>query len=131
MSGKSILSVLSVLLLALFISVPFASAGVERQAIQFHTNNPNAVPGKVLSPGSYQLRFLQLQEHEDVLITTKNGQHPVGFFLVTPVRRNHTTRKVKIMTKEGTGGNPARLTRFFYPGTRVGYALAYPARNVG
>jgi hypothetical protein len=82
-------------------------------------NGPVAVPGVVLQPGKYDLRFADL-EHDSVSITTANGRS-LGFFQVIPVSRHHHLGRPAVRLSEAHKQAPPEIRSFFYPGQRTGY----------
>jgi hypothetical protein len=76
--------------LALFgaVLVPNASANSgNEEMILTIKKAPVELPGHVLVPGKYDLKFTNL-EHNEVVVRTADGSQPVGFFMVIPVTRN-------------------------------------------
>lgn len=125
MRQKLFAMLFSVVLLGLMI-VPNARADSGNQAINFTVKRGDLeVPGRVLTPGRYDMRFLTM-EHDVVLITKANGTQPIGFFDVVPISRDRRRDHLKLEFSEATKTAPERLMGFFYPDTRTGYEFQYP-----
>jgi hypothetical protein len=128
MNRKLAVTAFSALLIALCVAVPAARADVGNQEMIIRVKHAAVdMPGVVLTPGKYDMKFLDL-EHKVVMITTADGQRPVGFFEVFPVSRNHRREKAKLMLSKNGAGAPPRLSEFFYPETRTGYEFIYSRR---
>ena len=120
-------------LIAIFVAVPAARATNADQEIIFSVKNaPLEVPGHVLLPGQYEMRFTNL-EHDVVLITTADGTRPIGFFDVLPVKLDHRTTfglpmatNVKMVLAKAVPGTPERLKEFFYSDRTTGFKFLYP-----
>jgi hypothetical protein len=87
------------------------------------------VPGRVLQPGKYDLRFADIDQHV-LEITTADGREPIGFFEVIPTSRLHRTDNVRLDLSEPAPGSVTRLTDFFYPDMKTGYKFEYPRPKV-
>jgi hypothetical protein len=113
--------------LALFgaVLVPNASANSgNEEMILTIKKAPVELPGHVLVPGKYDLKFTNL-EHNEVVVRTADGSQPVGFFMVIPVTRNRVTNNPKLDIAEPSKGSIARLDEFFYPDLKTGYEFIY------
>lgn len=109
-----------------FFATPRAKADAANQEIVMSVKGGAVdLPGHVLQPGTYDIRFVNL-EHKVVMITTADGSRPIGFFEVYPISRNSVTDHAKLEVSEPLKDAPERLTGFFYPGLKTGYAFEYP-----
>jgi hypothetical protein len=125
MRRKLFAMLFSVVMLGL-IGVPNAKADSGNEAINFTVKKGVVeLPGRVLTPGTYDMRFLDM-EHTVVLVTTANGTEPIGFFDVIPISRDRRRDHVKLEFSEPTKTAPERLMGFFYPDTKTGYEFQYP-----
>ncbi len=113
---------------AFFVPKAKANSGNEEMILTI-SKAPLELPGHVLAPGKYQLKFTDL-EHQEVLVESANGSQPVGFFSVIPVTRNHITENPQFNIAEPAKGSIARLDGFFYPGRTTGYDFIYPQPHV-
>jgi len=101
------------------------TAHQDQEMIMTVKNAPLEVPGRVLSPGKYEIRLVSWRQSTVEISNVKNDR-PVGFFEVTPDWRFHPTDHVQLNVSEATPGSISRLTGFFYPNRAVGYELEYP-----
>lgn len=118
--------------LALFgaLLVPSARADQGNQEMIVTVRNvPLEVPGGVLKPGKYDMRFAGL-EHAVVEITTADGSKPIGFFEVIPVSRSHRSDHARLDLSNAAPGSASRLTDFFYPDMKTGYEFQYSQPRV-
>jgi hypothetical protein len=118
--------------LALFgaLLVPSARADeANQEMIVTIKNGALEIPGRVLEPGRYDVKFADL-EHQVLLISTADGREPIGFFEVFPISRSHRTNHARLDLSEPAPGAVTRLTDFFYPGSKTGYELEYPQTQV-
>jgi len=83
-----------------------------------------ALPGTVLQPGEYVMKFADLNRNV-IVITAANGSKPVGFFLVDPISRDHRSDRARFDVSEAPRGSVRRLRDFFYPDTKTGYEFQY------
>ncbi len=87
-------------------------------------NAPLEIPGHVLSPGKYDLKFLD-DEHKVVDVSTAAGEQ-IGLFEVTPISRATRKDNVQLLLSKPRPGQVTELTGFFYPDTKTGYKFEYP-----
>jgi hypothetical protein len=112
-----------------FVAIPSAKADSWNQDIRFTVSKaPLEIPGHVLPPGKYDMRFLNF-DHDFVFVRTAKGE-PIGFFDVVPIYRGNVTDNVKLGLSKANKGRPARLTRFYYPEMNTGYEFMYPHSRI-
>jgi hypothetical protein len=110
--------------------VPSARADEGNQEMMVTIKNaPLEVPGSVLKPGKYDMRFAGL-EHDVVEITTADGSKSIGFFEVLPVSRSHRSDHARLDLSKAAPGSVSRLTDFFYPDMKTGYEFQYSQPRV-
>jgi hypothetical protein len=82
------------------------------------------IPGGVLTPGEYVMRFLALQR-KVLEISTLDGR-PIGFFAVVPTLPSVRFGEVQLDLSISKQGGLERLTGFVNPDVGVGYEFVYP-----
>jgi hypothetical protein len=86
------------------------------------------VPGGVLTPGKYVMRFLALQR-KVLEISTLDGR-PIGFFAVVPTTLPSAGfSEVQLALSLPKQGGLERLTGFVNSDLGVGYEFVYPQAN--
>ncbi len=118
--------------LALFgaLLVPSARADeADQKMIMTVRKGAVEVPGRILQPGKYDLKFADVDEHV-LEITTADGREPIGFFEVVPISRLRRTDYVRLDLSEAAPGSVTRLSDFFYPDMKTGYKFEYPQPTV-
>lgn len=112
-------------LIALFAAVPAVRADTANEKIVFTVTVLVNVPGQVLAPGKYEMKFAEDGDYKVVQISTADGARPVGLFEVIPVERSRDLSQVEVeFTQTGARERP-RLNEFFYPGDKTGYQFEY------
>jgi hypothetical protein len=124
MSRSRCILVLAIVMLGM-LAVPAASAGSSDDRIILTVGSDAiAVPGRVLTPGKYVMRFFAMQR-KVVEISTLDGR-PVGFFSVVPSMPLARIDEVQLDLSRPSQGGPERLTGFVNPNLNVGYEFVYP-----
>jgi hypothetical protein len=121
MSRKSVS--IGITLFVLLAMLPAAYAETS-DALTLTVSQPVAVPGAVLQPGSYSVRFADNQEHT-VLIRQANGA-VVGLFPVIDAYRAEATSNAEVDVLHSNGGS--RISSWFMPGNRSGWAFIYSGK---
>ena len=114
---------LSTALIGMFVAVPSAWANAGNQKIIFTVNAPVDVPGHVLEPGRYAMKFADNADYDVVQITAVNGAQFIGYFDVIPVLRSKDLGHVELSFTHPETGRVPELKEFFYPGNKTGYEL--------
>ncbi len=83
---------------------------------------PVEVPGKVLQPGQYTFRLINLNNE----VTVASANKTVGIFPVVPALRMHPSGNGLVRTEKSPAGGPDRISEWFFPGQSDGYQLVYP-----
>ena len=110
------------LLLFGVLAVPKAKAD---DTVRINTNAPVEVPGRVLPAGHYVFRFVDQSAGNDLIgIYGANGRF-YEFAFVIPDYRTHLTGSKVVLEEEPNA--PERIEAWFYPGSRQGFELLYPA----
>jgi len=108
------------------IAVPSAKADTGNEEMTFIVKNgPIELPGRVLQPGRYDMKFIDL-EHHVVLVTKADGSAPIGFFDVVPISRARLKDNAQLQLSKSAKAAPDRLRDFFYPDLHTGYKFMYP-----
>jgi hypothetical protein len=117
----------SVMLIGLLVAVPAARADAANHEVVFTVNTPVEVPGVVLLPGKYDMKFL---DDHIVEIIAEDGNRAIGYFEVSPALRTGPIEQLEIsFTRPEAGGVP-RLKEVFCPGAEAGFEFHYPSRHV-
>lgn len=104
---------------------PQARADADNQEVRFTTAGPIEVPGRVLSPGTYDIE-LAGSGSPVAGLWSANGAHFYGFFQTLPVDRTHRISRSEVDLSKTFARNPERLKDWFYPGETTGHELLYP-----
>lgn len=90
-----------------------------------HLNNQVAIPGKVLAPGNYVFRLVNIATTpQEVVVLTPNGSPVSGFIPVFESIREHEGNTVVKTTAPDRAG-VVRITSWYFPGQRYGYRFVY------
>ena len=94
------------------------------------SNVPIEVPGKVLPPGTYVFKLLDVVANRDILqIFDKDEKHLQTTILAVPDYRLQPSDKPIIAFEERPSGSPEALKAFFYPGDNYGLQVVYPHKR--
>jgi len=94
------------------------------------SNVPIEVPGKVLPPGTYVFKLLDVAANRDILqIFDKDEKHLQTTILAVPDYRLQPSDKPIIAFEERPSGSPEALKAFFYPGDNYGLQVVYPHKR--
>ncbi len=116
---------LSTLLLAVLGFTTLARAdAVNDDFVLSVKHGPLEIPGRVLTPGKYDLRFLD-DEHKVLDVSTAAGEQ-IGLYEVMPISRATRKDNVQLLLSKPRPGQVTELTGFFYPETKTGYKFEYP-----
>ncbi len=116
----------AILLVAAITSFAWADEG-DREVV-ITVNQPVAVPGHVLQPGQYDMKFIDTSS--DVLrITKRDGSD--GFLVPAQLvaDRPEPTDAVQIDLAPDRGG-PPRIVDWFYPGQKIGIKFEYTQQDL-
>lgn len=118
MSRKSVSITITLFMLLAMLTTAYAETS---DALTLTVSQPVAVPGAVLQPGNYSIRFADDQERT-VLIRHANGA-VIGVFPVINAYRADATSAVEVDVLHSNGG--ARISSWFMPGSRSGWEFVY------
>jgi hypothetical protein len=90
-------------------------------------NEPLAIPGKVLQPGTYVMKLLDSPaERHIVQIFNKDESQIEATIIAMPNYRLTPADKTQFAFWEMPSGQPRALKAWFYPGDNFGQEFAYP-----
>ena len=113
-----------ILSVGLFPSPARADSGT--QGVQFKVNQPVEIPGRVLDPGTYNIRLLRFGG-QVAGIWNADGTKFYGAVETTPMFRMRGLGKVRVDLAKSGYDAPERVKDWFYPGSEYGYRLVYPS----
>src|SRR3981081_3282744 len=113
-----------------FVSVPRVRASERDQKTIVTFNEPVEIPGKVLTPGTYTFKVLDVAGTRDVIqVLDKNEMHVYATFIALPAMINKPSEKPFIRFAETTAGSPPVIEAWFYPGRTDGHEFVYPRQR--
>lgn len=118
-------SLLFTALMALTLSTADASTLDEKTVITFR--EPVAVPGQVLTPGTYVFRLADSASDRNIVqVFTKDERRLLGTFLAIPDYRAEPSDRPLVSFEERASGEPEAIKAWFYPGRMQGHQFVYP-----
>jgi hypothetical protein len=93
-------------------------------------NQPVAIPGATLEPGTYIFEKAEPETSADVVrVLSRDRQHVYATTFATPVQRPVAVsdRNVVVMG-EAPENEPQQIVSWFEPGSRTGFAFTYEAK---
>ncbi len=123
----AVMALSTLLLGAVF--APQARADEGNKEVLFTINHPVEIPGAVLGPGQYDLKFLSLG-NTVAGIWGAHGQTFYGFVDTTPVSRARGISQARLDLSKPRPGELPRIKEWYYPGDHHGYRLVYPASQI-
>jgi len=110
--------------------VPGVGASDRDQKTIVTFSGPVEIPGKVLPPGTYTFKVLDLAGTRDVIqVLDKNEMHVYATFIALPAMINKPSEKPFIRFAETTAGSPPAIEAWFYPGRTDGHEFVYPRQR--
>jgi hypothetical protein len=122
-------AIFSSLVLGGLVLTPRARASTTDELTKMTFNNPVEIPGKVLLPGTYEFRILDVGAASDVNtveILGPNGMHAIEVVQTIPVERMQPTGKTVVTFEKRAPGDPLAIKDWFYPGSTHGVEFVYP-----
>jgi hypothetical protein len=108
---------------------PRARASMTDELTKMTFNNPVEVPGKILLPGTYEFRIMDVGAASDlntVEILGPNGMHAIEVVQTIPVERMQPTGKTVVTFEKQSPDAPQAIKDWFYPGRTHGVEFVYP-----
>jgi len=128
-SWKSLVVLLSIAVVS-FIFIVNVHASVSDQKTIVTFNQPVDIPGKVLTPGTYVFKLLDVGGSRDVVqVLDKNETKVITTFIALPTEMSKPPEKPFIRFKEQAPGAPAAIEAWFYPGNTIGHEFVYPRQH--
>jgi hypothetical protein len=128
-SWKSLVVLLSIAVVS-FIFIVNVHASVSDQKTIVTFNQPVDIPGKVLTPGTYVFKLLDVGGSRDVVqVLDKNETKVITTFLALPTEMSKPPEKPFIRFKEQAPGAPPAIEAWFYPGNTIGHEFVYPRQH--
>lgn len=126
--GNSKLGIAAVAIAA--IAVIHAKADAWNQETIFTFNEPVAIPGQVLPPGTYTFKLLNTQADRDIVeVLGANDHHFYGVFPTIPDYRHKAHGTAIVRFDEAPAGSPEAIQAWFYPGDSYGHEFVYPRKD--
>ncbi len=120
----AIISLAVVLSAGLFVSP--ARADSSNEEVHFKVNQPVEIPGRVLDPGTYDVRLLGFGSHV-AGVWSPDGSRFYGLVETEPTLRMRRLGRVKVDLSKSGYAAPDRIKDWFYPGDEYGNRLVYPS----
>ena len=114
-----------VLLLALAL-VPTTPAQTLGKDMVWTVREPVALPETVLTPGTYQLRFVDMQY--SIALLSRHDGTAVGLFQVMRADRPAVAYDPLVVVGRLADGSKA-IAEWFYPGDLTGFRFLYPGEQ--
>ena len=114
----------------LFCALAVPRARATSYELTVTTNGPLEVPGRVLSPGKYELRPLDSSMDTGFFTLYTSRGRFIGNYPVVPDYGDHVAARAKVALQKEPG-SPERIMAWFYPGSHTGYEFLYPATTAG
>lgn len=109
---------------------PRAAADVADKKTIVTFNAPVEVPGKVLPPGTYVFKLMDIVGPRDVVqVFDKDQKHLYATILAVPDYRMKPAEKPIIAFEERPSGSPEAIKAWFYPGDNYGAEFVYPHKR--
>jgi hypothetical protein len=129
MIRKTLFAIFGVgLLLGLAAIAPRARADEWDQATRLTFSQTVQLPDNhVLPAGTYWFEVMPESSQSSDVVQIANEDHSklYGTYLTIPVHRAKATSSVELQFAEPSGGQPAALMTWFYPGTLEGHDFVY------
>jgi len=90
-------------------------------------DQPMAVPGATLTPGTYTFILGNPESSRDVVLILREDGTPVTSVHTKRVSRNDENRDLALFVALNENGAMPMMKGWFYPGDRDGYAFVYPS----
>ncbi|MBI3048670.1 MAG: hypothetical protein HYY76_10220 [Acidobacteria bacterium] len=85
-----------------------------------------ALPGVVLSPGSYTFQAGPQDTHPNIVrVTTRDGRRVLFMGFTTPVARSHDSRGLVVSIGEAPAGQPKPIMAWYPSDSSIGYQFRY------
>src|ERR1700688_773985 len=112
-SWKLLEILLSIAVISLVIAVKVhASVADQKTIVTF--NQPVDIPGKVLTPGTYVFKVLDLAGSRNVIqVLDKNETHVIATFIAIPMEMSKPPEKPIVRFKEQAPGAPPAILAWF------------------
>jgi hypothetical protein len=99
------------------------------QKLTLTFDHPVAIPGRVLSPGTYvfELGLGDTSQNENVVrVYDKQRNHLYGMFLTVPDHRLTQSNQPILEFEQSGPGKPDAVYAWFYPNDHTGHEFVYP-----
>jgi hypothetical protein len=107
--------------------VPRVRADVSNQKTIFTFNQPVEIPGKVIGPGTYVFRVLDIPGERDIVqVMDEDESHVIATFITVGEYASQPYDKPYVGFEETPNGSPEALRVWFYPGEPLGHEFVYP-----
>lgn len=110
-------------------STASAQETVDRRTL-FTFNQPVALPGVTLPPGTYTFRLVSpMGDPRVVQITSEDRTRVFATVFTRPIERADVPEQPDIRLLETPATMPALVGAFWYPGRKLGWEFVYPAEQ--
>jgi hypothetical protein len=104
------------------------SAFAMQDMLNFKTNGPIEIPGRVIPAGKYSVMDATPDSSMPVVEIVNQKGHSYGFYQMEDVQRLNAPGRVIVKLKPEEN-SVARLKEFFTPDSNIGYEFEYPQRK--
>lgn len=114
-------------LVFLFVALlaPMVHADDPARRVTLRVMEPVEIPGHILQPGRYDLTLWDASNGVNfVRVSCHDQRCQYGWFAVEPVERRKAG-DAEVDVAEPVGKDMERITEWFYPGEKEGYAFVY------
>ncbi len=116
--------------LAVLSLAPMCKADTWDKKTTIHLTAPTEVPGKVLAPGTYVMKLLNVTPNRHVVeIQNENESQTYAITFTAAAHRVLITDKTVLTFYEGRGDSPRALRTWFYPDDYDGQEFIYYGKD--
>ena len=93
-------------------------------------STPVQISGEVLPTGTYMLKLVEDDSDQNLVqIFNAGGTKLYATLMTAPTYRQEATGSTTVILAEQGSGQPAALTKWYYPGEEMGHQFLYPAHE--
>ena len=123
-------AIITCVFLLVVIIIAVRAKAQDEETLVLKTNVPIEFPRFVISPGTYDLRFVDSPTgSQTVEVTGRDGKN-YGLFQARPVSRLQPTDRL-VVSLQPESGAPERVKGWFAAGSTTGFEPIYPSSYMG
>lgn len=122
-------TITSILLLGMLVVVALPNAkasDTSNRLTEVTFTAPVEIPGKVLAPGTYEFRYLDHINVQNVVLVFNSKNDLVATILAEPIYRANTTDHSEITLEDRGANAPKAVKDWYYPNDNYGVEFVYP-----